>query len=197
MYSTSVLIACILSVAVARDELQNKPFTAEEEAYYDQLMEDVSTNERNWKECAWANFGSSKQNGEIKSCYFNKKSKSSHLKVIVSSDMSLEDCSKCCKRWFVKFNGQECSPVPIDVVVFMRYGMGNYYKSLHRPRVLRGTCKIEIKGLIDVSFNIGKCPHYGRNANGNTGWISSTRIYIEEMNEPQTKQVWENDAALI
>ncbi|XP_066935049.1 uncharacterized protein [Clytia hemisphaerica] len=122
MYSTSVLIACVLAVAVARSELQNKPFTTEEEAYYDQLMEDVSTNERNWKECAWANFGSSKQNGEI---------------------------------------------------------------------------KIEINGLIDVSFNIGKCPHYGRNANGNTGWISSTRIYIEEMNEPQPKQVWENDAALI
>ena len=97
--------------------------------------------------------------------------------------MRIYGCNGCCKRWFVTFNGIECTPVPIDVVVYMANQDGKW-GDLHRPRVLTGHCKIPKSGKVTVGFNIGNCPGRG-NSDGNTGWNSSTRIMIEELNPPQ------------
>ena len=97
--------------------------------------------------------------------------------------MRIFGCNSCCKRWFVTFNGAECTPVPIDVLVRVQnedWKWGN----LHRPRVITGHCKIPKSGKVTVGFNIGNCPIYG-DSNGHTGWESSTRIIIEEVNPPQ------------
>ena len=99
--------------------------------------------------------------------------------------MRIYNCNKCCKRWFVTFNGLECTPVPIDVVVFMDLGHG---KNLLRPRVITGHCKIPKNHLINVALNVGNCPGYAT-WDAYTGWQSSTRIYVEEVDETQNELI--------
>ena len=110
---------------------------------------------------------------------------STYLKVVVSSNMRIYNCNICCKRWFVTFDGQECAPVPIDGAVYMEHGTGGNQKDLHRPRVVRGHCKISKINKVNVALNVGNCPGFG-NADAYTGWRSATRIYIEEVDEPQS-----------
>ena len=86
-----------------------------------------------------------------------------------------------CKRWFITFNGAECSgPLPIDAVLWVRKSdHGNY-----KPGSIEGYCENIHKGKIRVGINIGNCPSYG-NANGNTGWNSVSRLIIEEVPRSQ------------
>ena len=99
--------------------------------------------------------------------------------------MRLYNCDSCCKRWFVTFDDRECSPVPIDGSVFIWKGKGT--KNLHRPRVIRGHCKISKQGAINIAFNLGDCSHRTPKGYGDaaTGVNSAFRIYIEEVNAPQ------------
>ncbi len=90
----------------------------------------------------------------------------------------------CCKRWFITFDGAECSPVPIDGVVFMQKGTGANIKNLLRPRVILGRCKLQQKGPVKVALNVGNCRGYG-NVDAYTGWNSATRIYVQEIEAPQ------------
>ncbi len=99
--------------------------------------------------------------------------------------MRIFNCDKCCARWFITFDGAECSPVPIDVVVYMKNGTGTRLKDLHRPRVIFGHCKIQKKGTVSVALNVGNCAGYKNVAYPHTGWNSATRIYIEEIEAPQ------------
>jgi len=140
---------------------------------------------KNWKECAWNKINDDKDNGVIKHCSFKKKSPSTYLKVFISSAMRIYNCNGCCKRWFVTFDGHECAPVPIDGVVYMEEGAGNRLNNLHRPRVIAGHCKVSKNHQINVALNVGNCHGYG-NADASTGWNSSTRIYIEEVDQPQS-----------
>ncbi len=71
--------------------------------------------------------------------------------------------------------------MPIDGIVFMWEGMK---QDLHRPRVIVGYCKVDKKGPVNVALNVGNCPNYG-DADAYTGWQSSTRIIIEEIEPPQ------------
>ena len=98
--------------------------------------------------------------------------------------MRIYNCNNCCKRWYVTFDGQECSPVPIDGVLYMRVGTGNTQNNIHRPRVITGHCKISKSSTVTVGLNVGNCQGFG-NANAYTGWNSATRIIIEEVDEPQ------------
>ena len=107
------------------------------------------------------------------------------MKVVASSDMRIYGCNDCCKRWFITFDGQECSTVAIDGIVFMEFGAGTRHKNLHRPRVIRGHCRIDKQGAVNVALNVGKCKHRPKNVDAYTGWESSTRIYIEEVVAPQ------------
>ncbi|XP_066920857.1 collagen triple helix repeat-containing protein 1-like [Clytia hemisphaerica] len=140
---------------------------------------------KNWKECAWNHINDGKDSGEIKHCLFKKNSIKSYLKVVASSNMRIVNCNSCCKRWFVTFDGHECASVPIDGVVYMDLGTGSRQKNLHRPRVVRGHCKISKNHQVKVALNVGNCHGYG-NADAYTGWNSATRIYIEEVDEPQS-----------
>ena len=79
------------------------------------------------------------------------------------------------------FNGAECSPVPIDIVVYLETNAGH---DAHRPRVITGHCGISKTGPVDVSLNVGNCAGYG-DWYAETGWNSSTRIYVEEIESPQ------------
>ena len=69
------------------------------------------------------------------------------------------------KRWFITFNGAECSgPVPIDAVLWIR----NKDEDNHRPGLIEGYCNSIHKGKIGVGINIGNCAGYG-NSEGQTG----------------------------
>ena len=137
----------------------------------------------NWKECAWNKINDGKDKGLIKSCSFKKARANTSLRVVVSSNMRVSNCDACCKRWYVAFNGKECSPVPIDGVVYMWKGRGT--KDLHRPRVITGHCQNIAAGTVNVGFYVGNCNSYG-NADAFSGWNSATRIYIEEKEPMQS-----------
>ncbi|XP_066936544.1 collagen triple helix repeat-containing protein 1-like [Clytia hemisphaerica] len=142
------------------------------------------TRKRNWKECAWDNISDGRDNGLIKTCSFSKSEQSTYLYVQVSSNMRIVNCDACCKRWFITFDGKECTPVAIDGVVYMYKGKGSRYKNLHRPRVIAGHCKINKSGRVNVGFNVGNCRSYPP-GDAHTGWNSATRIHIYEMEPPQ------------
>jgi len=138
---------------------------------------------KNWKECAWNNLSDGRDNGLVKSCEFKKRSSGTYLNVKISSAMRIHACNGCCKRWFVTFDGTECSPVPIDVIVYMENEDGKY-GNLHRPRVITGHCQYAKSGSVKVGFHVGNCNGYG-NADAYTGYNSSTRIFVEEVDPPQ------------
>ena len=137
----------------------------------------------NWKECAWNKINDENDNGLIKSCSFKKTKANTSLRVVVSSNMRVSNCDNCCRRWYVAFNGRECSPVPIDGVVYIWKGKGT--RNVHRPRVITGHCQNIAAGTVNVGFHVGNCIGYG-NANAYTGWQSATRIYIEEKEPMQS-----------
>ena len=137
-----------------------------------------TTYKPNWKECAWKNINDGKDTGLIKSCSFKKRNAQSSLRVVVSSNMRIYNCDACCKRWYVTFNGQECSPIAIDAAVYMWKGKGT--QDLHRPRIVTGSCQNLAAGTVEVGLNVGNCHGYG-NADAHTGWNSASRIYIEEL----------------
>ena len=90
-------------------------------------------------------------------------------------------CDKCCKRWFITFNGAECSgPMPIDAALWIR----NRDEDNHRPGAIEGYCENIHKGRIRVAINIGNCPGRG-DSDGYTGWNSVSRLIIEEVPKPQ------------
>ena len=92
------------------------------------------------------------------------------------------NCNSCCKRWFITFNGAECSdPMPVDVVQFIRKGVGH---DEHRPLSIVGYCENIHKGKIRVGINIGNCNGFG-NSDGSTGWNSVSRLMIEEVPRSQ------------
>ncbi|XP_066923446.1 collagen triple helix repeat-containing protein 1-like [Clytia hemisphaerica] len=137
--------------------------------------------QRNWKECSWNRQNIIKRQGVIQKCNMKKSSAITYLKVIISVNTKVDYCNKCCKRWYVTFNGVECSPVPIDIIVFLE---SNANHDAHRPRIITGHCEVSQTGPVEVALNVGNCVGYG-DAHAETGWNSSTRIYVEEIGQPQ------------
>ena len=154
--------------------LKNAIFNVESKTYDYKL---------NWKECAWNKIEEGKDNGLIKSCSFKKTKANTTLRVLVTSTLRVSNCDSCCKRWYVGFNGRECSPVPIDGVVYIWKGKGT--RNLHRSRVIAGHCQNIVAGTVNVGFYVGNCAGYG-NADAYTGWNSATRIFIEEKEPMQS-----------
>ena len=114
-------------------------------------------------------------------CQFTKTKDDTALRVVYQGNLYLEGCANCCKRWFITFNGAECSgPLPIDAVLWIR----NKDEDNHRPGFIEGYCNNIHKGKIRVGINIGNCAGYG-NSNGNTGWNSVSRLTIEEVPRSQ------------
>ena len=117
----------------------------------------------------------------FKDCIFTKKKDKTSLRVIFQGNIYMGGCSSCCKRWFITFNGAECSgPLPIDAVNFIRHSNQNN----HRHGAIEGYCDNIHKGKIRVGINIGNCPGFG-NSDGHTGWNSVSRLIIEEVPRSQ------------
>lgn len=117
-------------------------------------------------------------------CIFNKISDRTGLRVFWNGPLRIYNCHACCRRWYFKFNGAECSsPAAIDGVVYMVHGNGAK-KDLHRVRQIEGVCEKVPKGVVRVELWVGDCSGYG-SADAYTGWNSVSRIYVEEVPPPQ------------
>ncbi|KAM7443627.1 hypothetical protein ABFA07_007700 [Porites harrisoni] len=140
---------------------------------------------RNWKHCVSKNLADGRDSGLIKECIFKKTSDNTALRVFWSGNLRIYNCVACCSRWYFTFNGAECSaPAAIDGIVYMSYGSGSRLKDLHRVRHIEGVCEKIHKGRVRVGFWVGKCA--GRKpADAYTGWISVSRMYVEEIPPPQ------------
>lgn len=137
------------------------------------------TDYRSWKQCVWR-AADSRDVGLIKECIFDKTRDSTALRVVYQGNIYVR-CDKCCKRWFITFNGTECSgPMPIDAALWIR----NRDEDNHRPGAIEGYCENIHKGRIRVAINIGNCPGRG-DSDGYTGWNSVSRLIIEEVPKPQ------------
>ena len=107
------------------------------------------------------------------------------LRIFWSGDFRLANCDACCNRWYFTFNGAECSaPAAIDGLIYMTYGTGSRYKSLHRPRHIEGVCEKIHRGTVRVGFWVGKCAGQ-KSGDAYTGWNSVSRISVEEVPPPQ------------
>ncbi|XP_078371156.1 collagen triple helix repeat-containing protein 1-like [Oculina patagonica] len=139
----------------------------------------TDANQRNWKQCVWRSTDG-RDVGLIKYCVFDKKKDETALRVVYQGSFYM-NCNSCCKRWFITFNGAECSgPMPIDVVWYMH----SSNQITHKPGAIEGYCDNIHKGKIRVAINIGNCPGYG-NCDGETGWKSVSRLMIEEVPRSQ------------
>ncbi|XP_048586440.1 collagen triple helix repeat-containing protein 1 [Nematostella vectensis] len=142
----------------------------------------------NWKQCVWTNINEGKDVGLIKECAFNKHSDSTALRVAFDGDYRVATCvgATCCKRWYFTFNHHECKhPAPIDAVQHHAADISGH--NVHEHRHVEGYCQGIAKGQVRVGFWVDSCkfsPHDGP-ADAYTGWMSSTRIVIEEVPGPQ------------
>ena len=115
-------------------------------------------------------------------CMFIKTKDNTTLHVAFQGNIHLANCGRCCKRWFITFNGAECSgPLPIDAALWIR----NSNTDDIRHGAIEGYCDNIGKGNIRVGINTGNCPGYG-NSDGHTGYKSVSRLIIEEV--PQSQQ---------
>jgi len=135
---------------------------------------------RNWKQCAWKNINDGRDIGLIKDCQFTKVKDDTALRVVYQGTFYVR-CNTCCKRWFITFNGAECSgSLPIDAVWWIR----KIDQDNHKSGSIEGYCENIHKGKIRVGINTGNCPGYG-NSDGYTGWNSVSRLIIEEVPRAQ------------
>ena len=113
---------------------------------------------------------------------FNKSLSETALHVYWSGVLRIYHCNSCCKRWYFTFNGVECSgPLPIEGIVYMETGSN---KNLHRVRHIEGHCNNIQQGLVRVGFWVGNCQSASP-GDAYTGWISVSRLFIEEVWKPQ------------
>ena len=102
------------------------------------------------------------------------------LRATYQGDIRMVGCTngRCCRRWFITFNGQECSsPTPIDAVIYADVAV-----NVHRPGTLDGFCENIPKGRVVVGVSVGDCKHPSHpNGDAYTGWNSVARLIIEEV----------------
>ena len=120
----------------------------------------------------------------VQNCDFVKKYPDTALYVYYAGNLRIYGCDRCCSRWYFTFNGAECSsPGTIDGAFYMRTGRNH---NLLRHRHIEGHCNNIQKGKVRVGFWVGKCVTGEKLADGETGWHSMNRIFIEE--EPKAQQ---------
>ena len=89
-----------------------------------------------------------------------------------------------CNRWYFKFNGNECSgPMTIEAVVYNGWSSGN--PNLLHHRSFEGYCENIPQGTVRVELWVGQCGSQTLGS-AHTGWISVSRIMIEEVSRPQS-----------
>ena len=107
------------------------------------------------------------------------------IKVSFHGNMRVDGTSDKCNRWFIKFNGNECSgPMTIEAAVYNYWPSGN--PNLLHHRSFEGYCENIPQGRVTVELWVGKCPSGHTLGDAYTGWQSVSRIMIEEVSRAQS-----------
>lgn len=131
---------------------------------------------RLWQ-CTWKDINNDKDAGIISQCVINKQSADTALHVKWIGNLRIiRTGSNTCGRWYLAFNGVECSnPNAIDTQIYSsEAGL-----DIHRSSVIEGICKGLPEGEIRVELHAGPCTY--PTANLYTGWMSVSRMIIEEV----------------
>ena len=100
--------------------------------------------------------------------------------------MSVYGSGVGCNRWYFKFDGQECSgPMTIEAIVYNNWPSSAGKPWLLHHRSFEGYCENIPQGTVSVELWVGKCDSHPL-ARANTGWISVSRIIIEEVPRSQS-----------
>ncbi|XP_078343483.1 uncharacterized protein LOC144629152 isoform X2 [Oculina patagonica] len=133
----------------------------------------------NWKQCAWTE-GTDTDNGKIKECSFNKLHSNTALKVSYQGTIRVYSSNSACNRWYLKFNGNECSgPLAIDSLTYINFK--GELPNVHRNHFFEGYCENLARGTVTVELWVGKCSGFSTAGDALTGWNSVSRIMIEEV----------------
>ncbi|XP_065826295.1 collagen triple helix repeat-containing protein 1-like isoform X2 [Oscarella lobularis] len=138
-----------------------------------------STYIANWKQCAWDR-RDFKDTGIIQECSFRKSYNSTALRVAYAANL-VTFCGRsfCCGRWYITFNGVECSsPLSIEGLVFVDYRSANPGQ-VHRHRQTEGFCENVPAGIVTIAAVVGNCKGMGT-ADRDSGSNSASRLMIEE-----------------
>jgi len=111
-------------------------------------------------------------------CSFIKKNSNTHLRVVYQGNMRVISAGTC-SRWYITFNGAECS-MPIDTAV---YSGGAW--NIIRTATIEGYCPNIFRGTVNVALNVGLCAAGYKQGNAYTGWNSVSRIIVQEVEPPQ------------
>ncbi|PIK56850.1 putative collagen triple helix repeat-containing protein 1 [Apostichopus japonicus] len=132
----------------------------------------------NWRQCAWYSGNGNDYDTNIYDCVFTKQYSDTALWVYYGGNLRVYGCSGCCKRWYITFNGNECSsPTVIDAVVYQE---NTNEMNLHRHRSFEGYCHNVGAGEIHVRLAVGDCSGFG-NYDASTGWNSASRLIVREV----------------
>ena len=89
----------------------------------------------------------------LQDCQFTKIKDDTALRVVYQGNVYVGGCADCCKRWFITFNGAECSgPMPIDAALWI----GNIDETTTDPGSLRATvttytrAKSELESILEI-----------------------------------------------
>ena len=116
-------------------------------------------------------------------CAFNKLRSDTALKVSFQGVMRVVGNGKC-NSWYFKFNGNECNgPMTIEAIVYNDWPSGN--PNLHHHRSFKGYCENIPQGAVRVELWVGQCSSQTL-GDAFTGWISVSRIMVEEVSRPQS-----------
>ena len=120
-------------------------------------------------------------------CSFNKLRSDTAIKVSFQGNMRVYGPSTRCNRWFFKFNGNECSgPMTIEAVVYNNWPSSAGSPNLLHHRSFEGYCENIPQGTVRVELWVGSCPSGYTLGDAYTGWLSVSRITIEEVSRPQS-----------
>ncbi|XP_065888407.1 uncharacterized protein [Dysidea avara] len=143
-----------------------------------------------WHHCVVPDLNDPRDNGTINDteCSFTKKGNDTDIMVSWDGSVRVLHCNECCGRWFITFNGEECSnPAPIDGVV---HSFNASIVNIHRYSTITGVCRGTqsgsfVKGMnYSVVLNLENCGN--ENLNAFTGLEGVTVMYIEEWPQPRS-----------
>ncbi|KAL9958255.1 hypothetical protein ACROYT_G035249 [Oculina patagonica] len=142
----------------------------------------AQTHGGSWKECTWRQ-EDGKDEGVIGVCDFHKCHDNTFLRVYYSGNIRISGCDECCNRWYFTFNEAECStPDSIDAALYQAHA-GDLNKHGHGH--IEGFCDAIPAGNVKVEIRVGECVGTGQAlGNADTGFGSTSRIYIEEVSPP-------------
>lgn len=117
-------------------------------------------------------------------CKISKTASDSALRVNFNTNLRVSECSNCCVRWFVTFNGTECvDPAPIEAVI---YNLNADDVNIHRAATIAGICsatEAEVlgEGVWEAVLNVMQCKDFNMTYNAYTGFQTLSTINLEEM----------------